>query len=311
MQSYAILYTSRNPETNSTDFQNLLNTPGLKTLSELEKFKCEGEVSYDECLKTLNKMNEGKSPGCDGLTAEFYMKFWPTIGKMVVDYFNYSANHGELSQSQKRGAINLLEKRGKNPDLIKNLRPASLTNVDYKILTKTLALRTEEIIPNIIHENQSGFVKGRYIGENIRLIQDIMTKLKDTKQSELLLLLDFEKAFDSIEWPYMHKILEKFNFGPSFRNWIKICYTNISSTIMNNGFTSGWFHITRGVRQGYPLSTILFITCVRLLAQLIRNDSEIKAITIGEKEHKISLFTDDTTCIVEIIESVSRFFETT
>ena len=124
----------------------------------------------------------------------------------MMYYINYSAIHGELSQSQKRGVITLLEKRGKNPDLIKNWRPVSLTNVDYKILTKTLALRTEEIIPNIIHANQSGFVKGRYIGENIRLIQDIMEKLKITKQSGLLLLLDFEKAFDSIEWPYMHKI---------------------------------------------------------------------------------------------------------
>ena len=72
----------------------------------------------------------------------------------------------------------MLEKRGKNPDFIKNWRPVSLINVDYKILTKTLALRTKEIIPNIIHANQSGFVKGRYIGENIRLIQDIMEKLK-------------------------------------------------------------------------------------------------------------------------------------
>ena len=213
--------------------------------------------------------------------------------------------------NNKRGVITLLEKRGKNPDFIKNWRPVSLTNVDYKILTKTLALRTKEIIPNIIHANQSGFVKGRYIGENIRLIQDIMEKLKNTKQSGLLLLLDFEKAFDSIEWPYMHKILEKFNFGPSYRNWIKICYTNISSTIINNGFTSGWFHISRGVRQGCPLSTILFIICVELLAQLIRNDNEIKGITIGEQEHKISLFADYTTCIVETIESVSRVFEIT
>ena len=96
-----------------------------------------------------------------------------------------------------------------------NRRPVSVTNVDYNILPKTLALRTEEIIPKTIHANQSGFVKGRYIGENIRLIQDIMTKLKDTKQSGLLLSFDFEKAFDSIEWPYMHKMLESLTLVPT------------------------------------------------------------------------------------------------
>jgi hypothetical protein len=98
----------------------------------------------------------------------------------------------------------------------------------------------------LIHENQSGFVKGRFIGENIRMIDDLLNKLKSSNKTGFLLLLDFEKAFDSIEWQYMHKILEKFNFGPSFRNWIKICYTNILSTVINNGFTCGWFSIHRG-----------------------------------------------------------------
>ena len=112
---------------------------------------------------------------------------------------NANKLYGELSQSQKRGVIKFLQKKGKDPNLIKNLRPISLTNTDYKILTKTLAKRTENILPKIIHENQSGFVKGRYIGENIRLIGDITDYYKEQNKTGLLLMLDFEKAFDSIE----------------------------------------------------------------------------------------------------------------
>ena len=94
----------------------------------------------------------------------------------------------------------MLQKKGKDPKIIKNLRPISLTITDYKILTKALAKRTEEILPKIIHKNQSGFIKGRYIGENIRLINDIIENLTLTERTGLLLMLDFEKAFDSVEW---------------------------------------------------------------------------------------------------------------
>ena len=101
-------------------------------------------------------------------------------------------------------------------------------------------------------------------------------------------MLDFEKAFDSVEWGYMLRVLDKFNFGPVFQNWVKICYTNISSTVMNNGFSCGWFNIKRGVRQGCPLSTVLFILCIELLAQLIRNSPDIKGISSGNTTNKIS-----------------------
>ena len=128
-------------------------------------------------------MSMGKSPGCDGLTTDFYKLMWPQVGQTLIDSFNYSFEHSELSQSQKRGVITLLQKKGKDPNFIKNLRPISLTNTDYKILTKTLAKRTENILPKIIHENQSGFAKGRYIGENIRLIDDITDYYKEQNKN--------------------------------------------------------------------------------------------------------------------------------
>ena len=308
---YSNLYSSHNPNYHTLEFDQLLGTPGLGCLTEDEKQSCEGDLTIAECELALNRMQLGKSPGCDGLTVDFYKRFWPVIGTTLVETLNYAAQKGELSQSQKRAVITLLQKRGKDPELIKNWRPVSLNNVDYKILTKSLAIRTEKVLPKIIHEDQSGFVKGRFIGENIRLIDDIIVKLNIQRKTALLLLLDFEKAFDSVEWGYMIKILEKFNFGQSFINWVKTCYTNISSTIINNGTTCGFFEITRGVRQGCPLSTTLFILCIELLAQMIRNNDDIKGIKFGNRMYKISLFADDATCLIEDSDSIAYIFRIT
>ena len=143
-QFYTNLYSSSHPDTECADFQALLNIENLLVLSETDKQCCEGDVTIEECKSALDRMQIGKSPGCDGLTVEFYKAFWPIIGNILVEVLNFSSTKGELSPSQKRGVITLLQKRGKDPTLIKNWRPVSLTNVDYKILTKSLAIRMEK-----------------------------------------------------------------------------------------------------------------------------------------------------------------------
>ena len=159
---------------------------------------------------------------------------------------NYSKQKGKLSMSQRRGVITLLHKKGKDEEQIKNWRPISLLNIDYKIMTKVLARRLEKVIDHIIHPNQSGFIKGRFIGEGIRFVEDLIEYSDNYYKNGILLQLDFEKAFDSIEWDFMLRVVKKFGFGPDFINWIKLCYTDISSTVINAGFTSQWFTLSRG-----------------------------------------------------------------
>ena len=125
----------------------------------------------------------------------------------------------------------------------------------------------------------------------------------------MLLQLDFEKAFDSIEWSYLAKVLSKFNFGETFRRLFKICYTNISSTVMNNGHTCGWFSVERGVRHGCPLSSILFILCIEILAQQIRNNKNVSGYSYKDKNYKMSLFADDATCIFSNILQFDIIFQ--
>ena len=139
--------------------------------------------------------------------------------------------------------------------------------MDYKILTKTIAKRIEKVLPNIINVDQTCYVKGRYIGENIRLIQDVLHFTNLTKQKGIAIFLDFKKAFDSIEWPYLNAALELFNFGPDISSWIKIFYKDVSSCVINNGHASTFFPLQRGVRQECPLSGILFVLGIELSSQ--------------------------------------------
>ena len=164
-----------------------------------------------------------------------------------------------------RSIITLIEKKGKDNRMIKNWRPISLINVDAKIASKTLAKRLEQVLPRIIHSNPNAFVKGRSLFDGIRTIDDVMEYTKEKELSGILVAIDFEKSFDTLNFDFLISTLHKFNFGPSFIQWIRL-YKNVSRCVMNNGFTTGPFMLSRGERQGDPPSPYLFIIALGTLA---------------------------------------------
>ena len=207
------------------------------------------------------------------------------------------------------GVISLIPKKDKDKNYLKNWRPISLLNNDYKIAAKVLALRLEKVLPTIISSSQTGYVRGRFIGESIRMISDIMSFTKAKNIPGLAVFLDFEKAFDSIEWKYLHKSLEVFNFGPQLRKWVTVLYNGISSCVLNNGFATKHFNLGRGVRQGCRLSGILFVIGTEILSNAIKRSNEIKGIPINEVHTvKISQYADDTTIFVKDVQSVHNLF---
>ena len=125
-------------------------------------------------------------------------------------------------------------------------------------MTKCLAIRLQKVLPNSINSDQVGYIPGRYIGENTRTLEDIMTYTSKNKIPGYI-VVDFRKAFDSIEWEFLFKTLEKFNFGNMFMRYT-IRYTDISSCVGNNGFYSGYFNLTRGIRQGCPQFQPFYLT---------------------------------------------------
>ena len=139
----------------------------------------------------------------------------------------------------------------------------------------------------------------RFIGDNIRLIHDLISYVHRTKHLDLLLCLDFEKVFDSVDWNFMFKVLRAFRFGQDICQLISTFYKGIKSPVAVNGQLTQWFLIQRGCRQGDPISPYLFILCVEILATMIREDKNIKGISTGETEHKISQYADDTEIMLE------------
>ena len=265
-------------------------------LDEGERQACEGEVSEQECASALKDLKNGKSPGSDGFTVEFYKFFWKEIKMLVINSLNYAYQIGELSIEQKRGVITLIPKKGSIRTKLNNWRPITLLNIDYKIAAKVLASRIKRVLPMIINNDQVSYIPNRYIGENVRITADILDYTSLKKIPGILLLIDFEKAFDTIKWNFIIKALRKFNFGDSFVRWVKTLYNNIQTAVINNGMLTEFFTPKRGIRQGCPLSAYLFIIAVELLAASIRNDKKIKGVNIGKQEIKLSQYADDTTC---------------
>ena len=223
------IYQSKNVCSQSASLELFFD--GLNTLKQEEAETCEGLLTLKECSKSLKQFMNNKTPGSDGFTIEFYRFFWNAIGPIMVDSFNYAFQNGEMSISQKRGIISLIPKKDKDKKYLKNWRPISLFKNDYKIVTKALALCLEKVLPMIISPNQTGYVKGRCIGESIRIITDMMSITKKKNIPGLAVFLDFEKALDSIEWCYLQKCLEAVIFGPQLRQWMTVLYNNTSSCV--------------------------------------------------------------------------------
>ena len=177
---YENLYKSRHKhceQQNGSSFcyENLQ----IPTLSNESRQLGEGIISLEECTKVLNSFPLSKVPGNDGLPVEFYKTFWNLVGNILVDSLNESFVKGEMSSSQKQAVITLIEKKEQDRCDLKNWRPISLLNVDAKIASKAIAERMKRLLPNLIHENQSGYILGRRINENIRSVLDILDYKKD------------------------------------------------------------------------------------------------------------------------------------
>ena len=286
---YKTLYSQKKLE-NSNTFLRYLSPP--KTVNEEQSIIMTKDLTLDEIAAAIKEMKSNKSPGEDGLPIEFYRIFWEDIKIYLFESYKFSLQEKSLSITQKRGVISLLPKKG-DLLMLKNWRPHTLLNVDYKILAKLIATRMKKVLLYIINEDQTGFLPKRFIGQNIVSMFEIMNFCDENELAAVLISIDFEKAFDQIDWDFIWDSMIFFKFPPKIINWIKTIYKGAQSSVINNGHMSEYFSLGRGVRQGCPLSPYLFIIAAEILAISLRSNELIKGIKIGEKESKIKQFADD------------------
>ena len=202
------VYQSQNPR--SINLSDIIPSPidnSIPKLTDTSKEMCEGNITMQECIDALKTMPNNKTPGTDGFPPEFYKYFIQDVGQYLLRSFQYSFDNRVLSIDQRSGIINLIPKKDKDPLYLDNWRPISILNTDYKIIAKCLALRLKKVLPEIISNGQTGFLPGRYIGENIRLVLDMIDFTNTTNKPGLMFLADFEKAFDKLEWSFLFQAL--------------------------------------------------------------------------------------------------------
>ena len=240
---YKNLYTTKltdgqDPSINQFFFPEV----GDVHLSKAEETSCEGPLTETECLPSLKQMADSKTSGTDGVPAEFYKLFWSDISDVLISALNFSYDTGKLPITQRPGLIKVIPKKETDLRNLKNWRPLSLLNCHYKIAAKSIANRIQATLPKLINNDQTGFIKGRFIGANIRLIDSIINYTANENIPGLMLLLDFEKAFDTLEWPFIEKTLQHYGFGLSIQKWTRTLYCDIESYIINNGWMNHCFN---------------------------------------------------------------------
>ena len=283
-----------------------------RVLSTTQSDSCEGSLSLTELSNSLKSLNTGRSPGSDGLPAEFYLHFWETLGPLLFRVANQIFIDGELCESMKASVTRLIYKKRGDIKNLKNWRPISLLNVDYKIISKAITMRLSNVIEHIVHPDQTCSVPGRSIFSNLSLLRDSLDYIQRTDESAILVSLDQEKAFDRVNRFFLLKLLDVYGFGPDFCRWISTFYNGAFMQIILNNWLTPKISLERGVRQGDPLSPLLYVLCAEVLATLVRSSPEIEGFLLPGargQQARVRLYADDTTAILRDLRSLTNMFD--
>ena len=284
---YKRLY-SKDPDVNFVNIE--LNCPKV---SIEEKIAQDVPFSLQEVAEAVMQLKNGKCPGIDGLPIDMYKVFWGKLAKTFHHMLTYAFEHNQLSTSLTRGLINLIPKANKDTRYLRNLRSITLLNSDYKIIEKLVANHIIPSLNEIIHIDQKGFMANRRISINIRRIFDIIAYSEEKVIEALILLLDFEKCFDKIDFSAILGSLKAFGFAEYLISWTNILYKNFVVQIQNNGYFSDMFPVQRSVHQGGPCSSFYFLICAEMLAISLRENRDIQGIPVNEFIHLLSQYADD------------------
>ena len=306
---YTKLYTPT--RTDAIKQQQLLKNIDKK-IDATDRQKLDAPITAEELHTAVYQLHDKKSPGIDGITAEFYKTYWHLIKDNYLNYIN-AAKQSSFGEYRNTSVTTIIYKHKGEIYILSNYRPISLINVDLKILTKTLTNRLKPILPTIIHRSQTA-VHGRKIDHTVHMLRDLIDLVDKEDSQAAFIFLDQEKAFDRVDHQFLFKTMEAFGIGEEFIAWIKVLYSNATTKIKINGYLSASIPLKRGVRQGCPLSALLYVLVIEVLGLQFRKNPNIVGFKVqGEKI--ISLhYADDAIisitqnqCFKEVIKDLNNY----
>ena len=244
---------------NLREMNTFLEKYNLPRLNEEEAENLNRPITADEIEAIIKKLPRHKSPGADGFPGEFYKAFKEEVTTLLHRLFEKIHTDGRLPNSFYEASIILIPKPDKDTRKEENFRPISLMNIDTIILNKILAKRIQQYIKNIIHHDQVGFIPGMQGWYNTRQSKNIINHINNSKdKNHMIISIDEEKAFDKLQHPFVIKTLRKVGIEGEFLNIIKAIYERPTANIILSGQKPRAFPLRSGIRQGCPLSPLLF-----------------------------------------------------
>ena len=297
---YQNIYSSTYPK--AEQISDYIQQSSINSIPDSLSSTLDEQVTLEELETVIKSLKNNKSPGWDGLTAEFYRFFWDDIKFILYNSFQESINSNCLSPSQRIGVITLFLKPKPPPELvyIKNWRPITLLNIDYKIFAHIVKNRFIQAIPLVVSKVQSGFQSGKSSSDNLILMCLVLDHYNNHEDDGgLVLQVDFEKAFDSVEHSFLFKTLETMGFGQYIIKLVKIAFHGCFGYINVNGYLSKPVYLGRGLHQGSPLSPILFLLIAQVFSRKLEINNNINGLKVSGIELLLSLFADDTDLFLE------------
>lgn len=262
---YRDLFTS-----NQREPRQLQTVSAFPPLNSTERDSLSSVISSQEIKEAVFQMGRFKAPGPDGIQAFFYQDFWTIVGNDVCDLVRDCSVHYHKIVSLNNTNLVLIPKKDV-PERIKDFRPISLCNVSYKVITKVISLRLRSIMNKVVGKHQCSFIAGRQSSDNIIIAQEVIHSMRDKRGSKgwMAVKVDLEKAYDRLEWPFIHDTLKRVGIEERMCQLIMACITSATFSVLWNGDRTEGFKASRGIRQGDPISPYIFTLCMERLSHLV------------------------------------------
>ncbi|KAF1326320.1 Rxlr effector protein, partial [Globisporangium splendens] len=297
-------------------FDALVYIPETRKVTEAQNQDLMAPIAEKEVREAIAALHRHKAGGVDSLNNDFYKDCEDAMVDVLVREFNNIQRGAPMPRSFGQGIVIPLRKKGDSSNPL-DYRPITLLTTTYKLFAKVLATRLQDILLWIIGEEQQGFVRDRLMENAILIMQAALDKAYHSSTEGFddapgIVMLDFMKAYDTLDRDFLYLVLSKFGFGRQFVDLVRRMHSDTTAQYLVNGELSKVWEVKSGIRQGCPLAPLLFIVAAEILALAVQQDPYLEGIRVtksGAEPHLISTFVDDSAVFLKQGRQLPRLMQ--